>query len=95
MTAGLALGLDRASASRFSFLLAVPTIFASSALVTLDLLQGSGPVDWWSLALGVVLSGVAAYTAIHLFLRFIERIGMWLFVIYRLLLGGLILVLVY
>jgi undecaprenyl-diphosphatase len=95
MTAGLALGLDRASASRFSFLLAVPTILASSALVTLDLLRDSGPVDWAALGLGVVLSGVAAYTAIHLFLRFIERIGMWPFVIYRLLLGALILVLVY
>jgi undecaprenyl-diphosphatase len=95
MTAGLALGLDRASASRFSFLLAIPTILASSVLVTLDLIQAAGPVDWSSLALGVALSAVAAYTAIHLFLQFIERIGMWPFVAYRLLLGVVILVLVY
>lgn len=95
MTAGLALGLDRESASRFSFLLAIPTILASSTLITLDLLNQTGPVDWNSLALGVVLSAGAAYLAIHLFLRFIERIGMWPFVIYRLFLGAAIFWLVY
>lgn len=95
MTAALALGFNRASASRFSFLLAIPTILASSMLITLDLLQSTEPVDWSALGLGVVLSGIAAYTAIHLFLRFIEQIGMWPFVVYRLLLGVLILVLVY
>ena len=94
MTAGLALGLDRESASRFSFLLAIPTILASSLLVTLDLLDQAAPVDWNALGLGVVLSAIAAYLAIRLFLRFIERIGMWPFVVYRLLLGCAILWLV-
>ena len=95
MTAGLWLGLNRAAASRFSFLLSIPTILASSALVTRDLLQSEAVVDWYALGLGVVLSGATAYLAISLFLRFIERIGMWPFVIYRLLLGGIILILVY
>ena len=39
MTAGLMLGLSRASASRFSFLLAIPIIFISIGLVTLDLIR--------------------------------------------------------
>ena len=95
MTTGLWLGLNRAAASRFSFLLSIPTILASSALVTRDLLQSEAVVDWYALGLGVVLSGATAYLAISLFLRFIERIGMWPFVIYRLLLGGIILILVY
>ena len=38
---------------------------------------------------------IAAYLAIALFLRVIERIGMWPFVIYRLVLGAIILALVY
>jgi len=95
MTAGLWLGLSRAAASRFSFLLAIPTILASSALVTRDLVQAESAVDWSALGSGVVLSGITAYLAIFFFLRFIERIGMWPFVIYRLLLGAVIIMLVY
>jgi undecaprenyl-diphosphatase len=95
MTIGLMLGFSREAAARFSFLLSVPTILASSLLVTLDLVESPAPVDWYALGLGVVLSGIAAYLAIYYFLRFIERIGMMPFVIYRLLLGVLILVIVY
>jgi undecaprenyl-diphosphatase len=95
MTAGLWLGFTREAAARFSFLLAIPTILASSTLVTVDLVREAGPVDWGALALGVVLSGVAAYVAILYFLRFIEQVGMWPFVLYRLMLGALILVLAY
>jgi undecaprenyl-diphosphatase len=95
ITAGLWLGLSRAAASRFSFLLSIPTILASSLLVTRDLIQSEIAVAWSALGLGVVLSGVTAYLAIFFFLRFIERIGMWPFVLYRLLLGAVILILVY
>ena len=95
ITAGLWLGLTRAAASRFSFLLSIPTILASSVLITGDLLDEPAAVEWSALGLAVLLSAVTAYLAIALFLRFIERIGMWPFVIYRLLLGGMILILVY
>ena len=90
MTAGLMLGLTRAAASRFSFLLSIPTILMSGGLVALDLIQAAQPVAWGELATGVLLSFAAAYTCIHFFLRFIERIGMLPFVIYRLLLGAVI-----
>ncbi|HEC15142.1 MAG TPA: undecaprenyl-diphosphate phosphatase [Sedimenticola sp.] len=92
MTAGLMLGLSRRAASRFSFLLAIPTILMSGGLVTLELLQSDVPVNWGDLLLGVTLSFIAAYLCIHYFLRFIERIGMTPFVVYRLLLGAAILV---
>jgi len=91
MTAGLFLGLTREAASRFSFLLAIPTIALSGGLVTLDLIQSTESVDWAALALGSTLSLVTAYLCIHYFLSVIERISMLPFVIYRLLLGGLIL----
>jgi undecaprenyl-diphosphatase len=94
MTAGLMLGLTRAAASRFSFLLSIPTILMSGGLVTLDLIQQGNPVAWSELLTGIVLSFVAAYACIHFFLRFIERIGMLPFVIYRLLLGTVIFVLI-
>ena len=95
MTAGLLLGLTRAAASRFSFLLAIPTILMSGGLVTLDLISSDTQVDWNSLILGVVLSFFAAYLCIKLFLRFVEQVGMLPFVIYRLLLGLVILGIVY
>ena len=90
MTAGLMLGLSRQAASRFSFLLAIPTILMSGALVTLELVQSGTAVNWNDLLLGIVLSLIAAYMCIHYFLRFVERTGMLPFVIYRLLLGAAI-----
>jgi undecaprenyl-diphosphatase len=95
MTAGLWLGFTREAASRFSFLLSIPAILASSSLVTIDLVESDSAVDWSGLALGVGLSAISAYLAIFFFLRLIERIGMWPFVIYRLLLGVLILLMIY
>jgi undecaprenyl-diphosphatase len=95
ITAGLLLGLTRKAASRFSFLLSIPTILMSGGLVTLDLIQGKGPVEWNALLIGLVLSFITAYLCIHYFLRFIERIGMLPFVIYRLALGAVILVIVF
>lgn len=91
MTAGLLLGLTRQAASRFSFLLAIPTILMSSGLVTLELITEADYIDWQALLWGILLSFIAAYGCIQLFLRHIERIGMLPFVIYRLLLAGLIL----
>ncbi len=94
MTAGLFIGLTRQAASRFSFLLAIPTILLAGAIATSDLLQARVPADWASLGIGATLSFIVAYLSIHLFLRFIERVSMLPFVLYRLLLGGVILWLV-
>lgn len=87
ITAGLMLGLTREAASRFSFLLAIPTILMSGGLVTLDLVQADSPVNWNELLFGAALSFISAYLCIHYFLKLIERIGMLPFVIYRLILG--------
>jgi len=95
ITAGLMLGLSREAASRFSFLLAIPTILMSGVLVSYDLLHNPATVIWSELIIGGVFSFIAAYICIHLFLRFIERCGMLPFVIYRLFLGGLLLLVVF
>jgi undecaprenyl-diphosphatase len=90
ITAGLMLGLTRKAASRFSFLLAVPTIILSGAMVTLSLIQSPQAVNWQELFIGAIYSFCAAYLCIHFFLKAIERIGMLPFVIYRLILGAVI-----
>jgi undecaprenyl-diphosphatase len=91
MTAGLMLGLTRKAASRFSFLLAIPTILMSGVLVTYGLISSNEQVIWSDLIFGAVLSFAAAYLCIYLFLSFIERFGMLPFVIYRLFLGAALL----
>ena len=93
MTAGLLLGYDRESTARFSFLLSIPVILGAGLLATLDLLQDAAAVDWSALAYGALFSFVSAYACIALFLNFINRIGMTPFVIYRLLLGGILIIL--
>jgi undecaprenyl-diphosphatase len=91
MTAGLFLGMSREAASRFSFLLSIPVTALAILLKLLDLFEPGAVVDWQALGLGTVCSAIAAYLCIHYFLAFIRRIGMQPFVIYRLLLGGLLL----
>lgn len=87
MTAGLMLGLTREAAARFSFLLSIPVIVLSGGLETMKLVQAEQAADWQALIIGTLLSAIAAYLCIHLFLKFISRMGMWPFVIYRLILG--------
>ncbi len=91
ITAALFCGLSRHSAARFSFLLAIPVILLSGGYKTLQLL-GLPSVNWGDLLLGVVLSAVSAFICIHYFMKFISQIGMMPFVIYRLLLGGFLLI---
>ncbi len=91
MTAGLIMGLNRAAAARFSFLLSIPVIVLAGGLNTLELIESPLPVDWNSLLLGVGLSAISAYMCITLFLKALERIGMFPFVVYRLALGVVLL----
>ena len=93
MTAALALGLTRSAAARFSFLLSVPVILMAGGYESLQLLQQAEPVAWGSIVLGTVVAGVSAYLSIHFFMQLIEKVGMLPFVIYRLLLGVLLLLL--
>lgn len=88
MTAALFLGYSKSAAARFSFLLSVPIIVAAGAWMTKDLIgQQLSSEQWWQLGLGTLVSAVAAWVCIKLFLQWIEKIGYWPFVIYRLLLG--------
>ncbi|GAA6183555.1 undecaprenyl-diphosphate phosphatase [Aliiglaciecola sp. NS0011-25] len=91
MTAGLMLGMNRESAARFSFLLSIPVILGAGLLATLDLLQADTSVDWEALFYGIGLSFISAYACIFLFLSWISKIGMLPFVIYRLVLGVILL----
>ena len=87
MTAALMLGLDRVSAARFSFLLSIPIIILSGGYQGSKLLAAPTQYDVSAILLGTGLSFISAFICIHLFLKVIERMGMLPFVIYRLILG--------
>lgn len=95
ITAALFLGLSREAAARFSFLLSIPLILAAGLLKTLELVEQGVTTDWGAIALGTVLSFISALVCIHLFLTFLERLGLMPFVIYRLILGALLFVMLW
>jgi len=92
ITAALLMALNRQAAARFSFLLSIPVILLAGVHKGLGLLIHPEPVDWVAIILGFVLSAISAYICIRLFIDWLERIGMLPFVIYRVLLGVVILI---
>lgn len=88
MTAALLCRLDRESAARFSFLLAIPVMLASGALEAFDLIAEPPPArQLLLLGFGTALSALVAWLSIHWFLRWIGRISFQPFVVYRVALG--------
>ena len=95
MTAGRFLGFDRLSAARFSMLLAVPTILASSAGGILKLVKAGDAELTGAAVIAAVLAFIAAYVTIMLFMRWLRHASMTPFVVYRVALGLLLLGWVY
>ena len=91
ITAGLALGLKRESAARFSFLLSIPVVALAGLLKALEAWSSQAPVAWDAMFAGTMISFVCAYATIHFFLKLVERVGLTPFVVYRLLLGVVLL----
>lgn len=93
ITAALMLGLTRQSAARFSFLLSIPVIVLAGGLSTLEYVQVASVTDINFLMIGAMISAVSAYTCIHFFLKLLEKISMMPFVVYRMVLGAVLLLL--
>jgi undecaprenyl-diphosphatase len=94
ITGGLFAGLKRESAARFSFLLSIPAIGASGLLELPKALQ-STHTSPTVLAVATVAAGISGYAAIAFLLRFLQTNSTFVFVIYRILLGILLLALLY
>lgn len=93
IAAGLAAGLEREAAARFSFLMAMPVVLGAGLLALADLpagLQG-GTVGPGSLALGIAVSAVAGYGVIRFFLGYLRQSSLAGFVYYRWVLGIVVL----
>lgn len=89
ITAGLALGLERAAAARFSFLLSAPIIAGAGLKTLLDLLQeaqaGTGPaaLNWPLFAVGILSASISGYLCIKYLLQYLQKNTTNLFVYYR------------
>ena len=96
MSAGLLLGLQRPAAAKFGFLLAIPAVVASGVFQLEGIISGEegGDEPFGYVALATVIAFVIGYAAIAWFLRYLAHHSVRLFVIYRLVLGSLVLILV-
>jgi undecaprenyl-diphosphatase len=92
ITAGLLLGLSKKITVQFAFLLSIPVIILSTLLILLDLSQQPQSVNWMMLALGFVISALSAYFTVVFFIKLLDAIGLMPFVVYRLILGVILLV---
>jgi undecaprenyl-diphosphatase len=87
---GLVAGLDRPTAARFSFLLAIPTLLGAAAL---DLAKGLGSLTAAQLGwmgLGLLVAFVSAWVAVRWFIGFVSHHSLVLFAAYRVVLAGLV-----
>jgi undecaprenyl-diphosphatase len=91
ITTGLASGLTREGAARFSFLLSTPIIFGA-ALVKMPHLLTHPKLITADFVVGVVVSCIVGFASIGFFLRYVQTKSLFPFVVYRLALGVLVIV---
>jgi undecaprenyl-diphosphatase len=95
ITGGLFCGLSRETAARFSFLLSLPSIFAAGVFELYheraELFASQSNAA--ALVVATVVSGIVGYASIAFLLGYLKSHSTWLFIVYRLLLGGALLVL--
>lgn len=97
ITAALFLGMERAEAARFSFLLSTPAIGGAALLAFRDLVEAGGvPAgELGAFATGILVSAATGCVVIGLFLKFLRRFTLGFFVAYRIVFGILILALAF
>jgi undecaprenyl-diphosphatase len=97
ITAGLFLGYTRTAAARYSFLLAIPAVLGSGFFQAYEALTGKvegPPVDWAPTIVATVIAFAVGLSVIAWLLRYLTRGSFTPFVVYRVLLGLLVLGLV-
>lgn len=75
IAAGLAAGMDRVSAARYSFLLSIPIIVLAALYDSLDLFKGNVALgyNWTAIIIGTIVSGIVGYYCIKYFIQFLSN----------------------
>jgi undecaprenyl-diphosphatase len=93
ITGGMARDMDRPTAARFSFLIAVPVMIGAGALTIFDLFEVPNLGDFIApMAIGFIAAGVVGYLSIHWLLRYLTRNRLYYFAVYLVLVSTLVLV---
>jgi len=95
MTAARGMGLSRRAAARFSMILSIPVILGSGVLKGLDLIEMGAGEKWVEISLAAVIAMVVALASINVMMTILQRVGFMPFVIYRIILGTVLLGFVY
>jgi undecaprenyl-diphosphatase len=95
ISAALFLGVGRAAAARFSFLLSSPIILGATAKTALDVWgEGGIPADMHAaFAVGIAVSAIAGYAVIAFFIRYLQTRSLSVFIYYRIIFGIIVLAL--
>lgn len=88
---GMWLGIGRKEIVEFSFLLAVPTMLAATLYDLYKTSSAFATADWLSLAIGFIVSFIAAYAGVRFLVSFIQTHSFSGFGWYRIIAGGAIL----
>lgn len=91
---GLCVGLNRAAAARFSFLLSTPIILGAIVKEGADVSsRGVAPGEIPAIAVGVLAAGLSGYACIRWFLAYLRTRSLFPFVVYRVVVGAAVLAL--
>jgi undecaprenyl-diphosphatase len=93
--AGLFAGQTRETAARFSFLLSIPAIAASGLLELREAVYKLPDGSLMNLAVGTIVSGIVGYASIWFLLRYLRTHSTGVFIGYRLIVGGAILIMLF
>ena len=95
ITSGRLLGFDRLESAKISFFLSIPTLGAASLLGIYNIYkEGSAELNFLAI-IAVIFSFIFSYITIALFLKFIQKFSLNIFIIYRIALSLFILAVVY
>lgn len=92
ITAGLFLGFSRETAARFSFLMSIPAVAASGLLEFYQSIKYVDKDGFIIIIISTVVSAIVGYISIDFLLRYLKTRSMLIFIVYRILLGILILI---
>jgi len=92
ITAGLAMGYKRDVAARYSFLLAIPAVFASAALTAGDIASDDF-VNWPATIVATIVAFVVGFIVIAGLMKYLQTRTFMPFVVYRIVLGSVLIVL--